>query len=44
MATINGDKMEVSYAKITIMSPKKRNKTRIIEIWTSGQISVKEGI
>ena len=41
MAMINGDD-EVSYAQITIKSPK--GKTRIIEIWTSGQISVKEGI
>ena len=43
MAMING-KSEASYAKITIMPPKKKNKTRIIEIWASGQISVKEGI
>ena len=42
MATINGDSSGISYAQITIMSPKK--KTRIIEVWTSGQISVKEGI
>jgi len=47
MATISIDGKEeegISYAKITIMPPKKKNKTRIIEIWTSGQISVKEGI
>jgi len=44
MATITADDGSggnSSYAKITIQSPKK--KTRIIEVWISGQISVKEG-
>lgn len=40
VATINNG--DYSYAEITIQSPKK--KTRIIKVWISGQVSIKDGL
>lgn len=40
MAKIDGNNSN-SYAEVTIQSPKK--KTRIIKVWISGQVSIKDG-